>query len=61
MQRILCGCVLGCWVVSAPLASWSQATMPVPDTGQTTCYDAAGTVLDCPSPGEPFYGQDGSQ
>jgi len=30
-----------------------------PDTGQTTCYDAAGNVLDpCPAPGEPFHGQD---
>lgn len=60
MQRILCGCVLGCWVVSTPLTGWSQTTMPVPDTGQTTCYDAAGTVIDCPSPGEPFHGQDGN-
>jgi hypothetical protein len=33
---------------------------PVPDTGQTTCYDAAGNVIACPSPGEPFYGQDGN-
>ena len=32
---------------------------PIPDTGQTTCYDDVGHVLDpCPSPGEPFYGQD---
>lgn len=30
-----------------------------PDTGQTTCYDTAGNVLDpCPSEGQPFYGQD---
>lgn len=58
MQRILCGCVLGCWVVSTPLTGWSQAPMPVPDTGQTTCYSAAGTVIDCPSSGEPFHGQD---
>ena len=31
---------------------------PVPDTGQTTCYDADGNVITCPSPGQPFYGQD---
>ena len=29
-----------------------------PDTGQTTCYDAAGNVIPCPQPGEAFYGQD---
>ena len=31
---------------------------PVPDTGQTKCYDVAGNVITCPSPGQPFYGQD---
>jgi hypothetical protein len=30
---------------------------PVPDTGQTTCYNVSGTIS-CPSPGQPFYGQD---
>lgn len=30
---------------------------PVPDTGQTKCYDAAGNVIACPSPGSPLYGQ----
>jgi len=30
-----------------------------PDTGQTTCYDAARNVLDpCPAVGEAFHGQD---
>ncbi len=33
---------------------------PVPDTGQTQCYDAAGNVIPCPQPGEAFYGQDGN-
>ena len=33
--------------------------VPVPDTGQTTCYDDQGNVLNpCPSPGQPLYGQD---
>jgi len=31
---------------------------PVPDTGQTTCYDDNGNVITCPSPGQRFYGQD---
>ena len=30
----------------------------VPDTGQTTCYDVAGKVISCPSPGQALYGQD---
>ena len=31
---------------------------PVPDTGQTTCYDDNGNVITCPGPGQRFYGQD---
>ena len=32
---------------------------PVPDTGQTGCYDADGNeITPCPAPGEDFYGQD---
>lgn len=31
---------------------------PVPDTGQTKCYDDAGNEITCPQPGEPFHGQD---
>lgn len=30
----------------------------VPDTGATRCYDANGSAFTCPSPGQPFYGQD---
>jgi hypothetical protein len=30
---------------------------PVPDTGQTSCYDDSAEIP-CPQPGEPFYGQD---
>ncbi len=32
----------------------------IPDTGQTNCYDAAGTVIPCPAEGNAFYGQDAS-
>jgi hypothetical protein len=32
---------------------------PVPDTGMTKCYSALNEIT-CPSPGQPFYGQDGS-
>ena len=31
---------------------------PVPDTGQIKCYDVAGQVIICPSPGQALYGQD---
>ena len=32
---------------------------PIPDSGQTKCYDDAGDEINpCPQPGEPFYGQD---
>jgi len=30
---------------------------PIPDTGQTKCYDNTQEIT-CPQPGEPFYGQD---
>jgi hypothetical protein len=30
---------------------------PIPDTGQTKCYDHTQEIV-CPRPGEPFYGQD---
>jgi len=29
----------------------------IPDTGQTQCYNNSSVIL-CPNPGEPFYGQD---
>ena len=32
---------------------------PIPDTGQTQCYDNTGGIP-CPQPGEAFYGQDGN-
>jgi hypothetical protein len=42
------------------MLSFSAHAWPVPDTGQTICYDADGNVIPCPSPGEAFYGQDAS-
>ena len=35
----------------------SYSIGPVPDTGIDECYDNA-DVIPCPSPGQPFYGQD---
>jgi hypothetical protein len=43
-----------CLMLPFTVSAW-----PVPDTGQTRCFDLVGNVLDpCPQPGEPFYGQD---
>jgi len=44
-----------CFVVFAAGPIWAAA---VPDTGVTNCYDDGVDVIPCPSPGEPFYGQD---
>lgn len=35
----------------------SGALGPLPDTGVELCYDNS-NVIECPAPGEPFYGQD---
>ena len=32
---------------------------PIPDTGQTKCYNASAEIT-CPTTGQPFYGQDGN-
>ncbi len=42
------------------LMTSQAAAWPLPDTGQTGCYDAAGTSITCPEPGQPFAGQDGN-
>lgn len=33
---------------------------PIPDTGQTKCYDEDGEEIDCPTAGQDYYGQDGN-
>lgn len=33
-------------------------TSPIPDTGQTFCYNATSTSIACPAEGASFYGQD---
>jgi hypothetical protein len=47
--------IIGCFALLLFAAvSWAD---PVPDTGQTKCYNAT-IEIPCPSPGQPFYGQD---
>jgi hypothetical protein len=54
------------WLIVATLlmscfGAKTALAWPVPDTGQTICYDADGNVLDpCPTPEEDYYGQDAS-
>ncbi len=47
-------------VIAVLIFAVSAFAAPVPDTGQTKCYDAAGDMIACPSPGQPLYGQDGN-
>ena len=52
--------LFGCLILM--VAAVSAFAAPVPDTGQTKCYDVAGNVITCLppmySPGQAFYGQD---
>jgi len=46
--------------ISLVLAGFSSSHAgPVPDTGQTKCYNDT-EEIPCPQPGDPFYGQDGN-
>ena len=47
-------------LISLLLSSALVFAWPVPDTGQTKCYDDAGNEIACPQPNEAFYGQDGN-
>ncbi len=55
MKKNILFCLFSLAVVCGPslnVHAWS-----VPETGQVLCYDNA-SVITCPPPGEPFYGQD---
>ncbi|MEI6261679.1 MAG: DUF1566 domain-containing protein [Deltaproteobacteria bacterium] len=56
MKRKELAGILGC-VILLLFAAVAYAA-PVPDTGQTLCYDVAGNVITCPTPGQALYGQD---
>jgi len=49
------GSVFSFFILLFSVIAWAA---PVPDTGQTKCYDVAGNVITCPSPGQALYGQD---
>ena len=50
-----CFIILMATILMFAVVAWAA---PVPDTGQTKCYDVAGNVITCPSPGQALYGQD---
>lgn len=61
MKAKICLWVFSAVFVLGTATSFATFPFPVPDTGQTTCYDDefVGNVLNpCPSPGEALYGQD---
>lgn len=55
------GLILGWWglALACPLIV-SAGSYVLPDTGQTDCWDSDGYWIECPSPGQPHYGQDGN-
>lgn len=53
MKRLTVVCAL---LLVLPCMAWA-VDCPIPDTGQTKCYDNTQEIT-CPNPGEPFSGQD---
>ncbi len=60
-RKVSCGISIMTMAMVMALCVWAGNgfAWPVPDTGQTKCYDNDGEIP-CPSPGEDFYGQDAS-
>ena len=50
--------VVGWALIALLISDWAFAA-PVPDTGQTKCYNNS-AEFPCPQPGQPSYGQDGN-
>jgi hypothetical protein len=48
----------GCIIVMVTAVAWATP-VPVPDSGQTKCYNDT-IEIPCPTSGQPFYGQDAS-
>lgn len=53
---VLCFAAAPVWA-AAPASPSPSLSFPVVDTNQSQCYDDRGRA-GCPTPGEPFYGQD---
>ena len=55
--------MLGAAVAAAGCGTSAEAaagSYPIVDTGQVSCYDEAGSVIDCPEDGDDLFGQDAS-
>ena len=50
--------IIGQTVALVFVLGGSTFAWPVPDTGQTKCYNTSGGEIPCPQPGEDLYGQD---
>jgi hypothetical protein len=50
--------LLSCIVILAADPAFAANWKPLPDTGQSKCYDMTGKEKDCPAAGQPFSGQD---
>jgi len=55
-EGIILASLLAVFFLSSTLAL--AVDCPIPDTGQTKCYDGSTNEITCPSPGETSYGQD---
>lgn len=58
MQKLIFCLFISIGLVFISFSGLSAGEYKLPDTGQHTCYDDEGNVIDCPNSGEPFYGQD---
>jgi len=54
IMKKICVSAFGLFILMFTAVVWAA---PVPDTGQTKCYNNT-VEIPCPSPGQPFYGQD---
>lgn len=57
MKNLTLTLILLTLILSQLITPNSSSAFPIPDTGQTKCYDNE-KEIPCPQPGEPFYGQD---
>lgn len=57
IQPLYCA-LLTITLLLGPVSAWSANWSPLPDTGQTACYDTNGSETSCPASGHPLFGQD---
>lgn len=56
---VACLAVMLCALLPEKAGAWDPDNpWTLPDTGQTSCYNAVGALIPCPSSGQAFHGQD---